>query len=252
MGCIRLTAAACALLAASCASLAGLVGAGDDDDDAPPTPAPEDAGNADVTVDAMPSVDAPSGDAAETTLLRNVTFEDGILVAAGTGANAQSGDVKITTVDALGGSYSAEVQGTSSYFEVAFPPQDDVYVSFSFRLLSEPNNNPRALRFDGQNLSIARAGGNTLRIVHEGADFGGSDPLVVGEVYRIGLHVRAGDGTASAEAYLAKDKTPFGPPFATFSGRTVSTMAKLLVGTSANDGLRAAYDDVRVDRSRMP
>ena len=40
-------------------------------------------------------------------------------------------------------------------------------------------------------------------------------------------------------------------PFATYSGKTIGSVAKLLFG-SGNDGMHAVYDDVRVDRSRMP
>jgi hypothetical protein len=239
------------LVVTGCASLRGLVGADTEDDDAPQPQRTEDAG-ADVTIADVSTSVGDTDATPPSTLLRAVTFEDGIVVYPDTGATFAMPTVKPVTAEPLEGVYSAEVDGQDSYFEIAIPPQTDLYVAFAFRLLSDPNGTPRPLRFDIAGVSIELGTGNRLRLLSAGgAREGASDVLARGEAYRIGLHVRTGEGTASAEAYLSAGTAPFGAPFATFSGETVSAIAKLILG-SGNDGMHAVYDDVRVDSSRMP
>jgi hypothetical protein len=181
-----------------------------------------------------------------------VTFEDGIIVHAATGANAEFGKVTPVTASPLEGLYSAEVEGQSSYFEIAIPPQNDLYIAFYFRLMANPANTPRPLRFDDSRVSLQLGTGNRMRLLSgSGEKEGASEEIVVGETYRVGLHLRTGQGTASAEAWVSAGKTPFGEPFATFTGEAVDDITKLLLGSGA-DGMHAVYDDVRVDSARMP
>jgi hypothetical protein len=80
-----------------------------------------------------------------------------------------------------------------------------------------------------------------------------SAPLVVGAVYRVGLHQKRGTGAnAVLEAYLAAGDAAFGAPFAsTATGAWASQADRFRFGATTGT-LYATFDDIRLDAGAMP
>jgi hypothetical protein len=81
-----------------------------------------------------------------------------------------------------------------------------------------------------------------------------SPALVVGAVYRVGVHQKRGTGAnAVLEAYLAAGEAAFGAPFAsTATGAWTSQADRFRLGPSTSVVLDVTFDDIRLDAAAMP
>lgn len=193
-----------------------------------------------------------------TSALKDMTFEGGRLVDASTGADAVKGAVTVETAAPINGTYSAAVAGGSAYLEERFTGTSDLYVSFYVRIRSLPSSTARLLQIlNGSatvgSLVLTPAGKLRLRLPsgRVGLD---SAPLVVGRVYRVALHQRAGTGSdARLEGFLAEGAALFGAPFAATGTGTWTTAAdRLRLGATTSTVVKAVVDDVRLAADAMP
>jgi hypothetical protein len=193
-----------------------------------------------------------------TSAFKDMTFEGGRLVDASTGADAVKGAVTVETAAPINGIYSAAVAGGSAYLEERFTGTSDLYVSFYVRIRSLPSSTARLLQIlNGSatvgSLVLTPAGKLRLRIPsgRVGLD---SAPLVVGRVYRVALHQRAGTGSdARLEGFLAEGAAPYGAPFAATGTGTWTTAAdRLRLGATTSTVVKAVVDDVRLAADAMP
>jgi hypothetical protein len=192
-----------------------------------------------------------------TSALKDMTFEDGRLVDASTGADAVKGPITVETAAPINGVHSA-VAGGNAYLEERFTSTSDLYASFYLRMRSLPTSQVRLLQsWNGSSmrgrLQLTPAG--KVRLL-KGSSRIGSDsaPLVVGRVYRIALHQRAGaGGDARLEGFLAEGAALFGAPFAATGSGTWTTAAdRLRLGSLTSSVVRAVVDDVRLAADSMP
>lgn len=193
-----------------------------------------------------------------TSALKDMTFEDGRLVDAATGADAVKGAITLETAAAINGVYSAAVAGGSAYLEERFPSTSDLYVSFCLRIRTLPTSQVRLLQIWTGSAMVGRlllTPSGKLRLL-KGSSRIGSDsaPLVVGRLYRVALHQRAGTGGgARLEAFLAEGSAAFGAPFAATGSGTWTTAAdRLRLGSTTSSVVRAVVDDVRLAADVMP
>ena len=189
--------------------------------------------------------------------IKTMTFESGSLLDPTTGADSISGTVVLETAAPLKGAISARVPGTSSsYLNENFTAAGDLYVSFYLRLVAIPGSDTRIALISNNGESVGslllrttgrlrlRLGSTTI-----GAE---SVPLLAGQLYRIGVHQKAGSGNAVLEAFIATGDAAFGTPFASTSTGTWTTSADRLRLGSTTGVVDAVFDDVTLDTVAMP
>ncbi len=191
--------------------------------------------------------------------IKTMTFEAGSLTDPTTGSDTVRGTMTVETVIPLKGVHSARVTGVdSSYLEEDFSAATDLYVSFYLRLEALPISDVRVvlLSNDGTtvgNIVIRDTGRLRLRVGSTtiGAE---SAPLVVGQLYRVGLHQRAGSGAnAVAEGFLATGDQVFGAAFAAIATGTWTTPAdRMRLGATAAGVANLIVDDAALNTSAMP
>jgi hypothetical protein len=190
--------------------------------------------------------------------IKDITFEDGSLTAAGTGADKVSGTVTLITTTPLKGTFSAGVATGSSYLEESFGAANDLYLSFYVRLNALPTADVRLLQITngGANVGnvLVRASGR-LRLRVDSTNIGvESAPLVVGPLYRIGVRQKQGAGGNSIlQGFLAANDDVFAAPFAATTTGTWTTAAdRLRLGATTGTVVNVALDDIRLDGTAMP
>ncbi|MCC6746719.1 MAG: hypothetical protein IT371_03615 [Deltaproteobacteria bacterium] len=190
--------------------------------------------------------------------IRIITFEDGQLVHPLTGVESTSGTVDLESTKPLRGKFSALVPGNKdSYLHQSLAPAKDLYVTFTMRLEELPPGTTRFLNVSASgsslgNLQLRSSGKIVLRLSSDtvGYEVG---PLVVGTLYRLGLHQRAGSGKDGVlEAYLAVGDAPFGAPFAGLKdGKWTSAADGVRLGATSGDEIDATFDDLTLDRAAL-
>ena len=194
------------------------------------------------------------------TRIKNITFEDGSLVHAASGADQVVGGVVLETISALKGNMSASFPNVSNaYLDQNFTDVDEIYISFYLLLNAVPASDTRILsiRLSGSsqigNIYLLKDGRIRLR---NGSSRVGSDtqPLVPGQLYRIGMHQKKGSGTdAVLEAFLAEGDESFGIPFAAIANGTWTTpVNNLRIGATLSTPVDFVMDDIILDRGSMP
>jgi hypothetical protein len=190
--------------------------------------------------------------------IKDITFEDGSLTHPVSGADSVTGGVVLNSASALQGVYAANIPTVSgAYLTENFSGVDDVYVSFYLRLNALPNADVRVALISNAGTSVGslvlRSTG-ALRLKNGSTTIGAeSAPLVVGAVYRVGVHQKRGTGAnAMLEAYLAAGEAAFGAPFAsTATGAWTSQATRFRFGATTGT-LNATFDDIRLDAGSMP
>ncbi len=147
--------------------------------------------------------------------------------------------------------YAARIPNTAnSYMEVRFPAADDLYGSFSLRVVALPTSDMRIALLSNAsttvgNIILRPTGALSLRT---GSTTVGSSsaPLRVGTTYRVGLRQKKGTGrNAVLEGYLAEGNASFGTPFAVLTNGTWTIpMDRLRVGSTTSVKLDATIDDM--------
>ncbi len=168
------------------------------------------------------------------TVIRNMTFENGAIVDASTGGDATGGSNAASlvpdAVNPLKGVYSAHVPGISDAYvqKTLSPAVDDLYVTFYLRLNANPGTIVIVAQVGSTVVGQLRATTTgKLRLTNNGTQVGSdSSTLTVGQTYRILLHQKKGTGSNGVlEAYLAQGETAFGAPFANTSTGTFTASA---------------------------
>ncbi len=200
------------------------------------------------------------------TLVRNMTFENGALIDVATGADntggTNKGSLVVDTVNALKGIYSAHVPGISdAYLTKAFSPTvDDLYETFYLRV--NATHTTAALVAQLTASGSAPAGGtlgeirvtaaNNLQLTRNGTLIGAAGTaLTVGQPYRILLHQKKGTGSnAIIEAFLAQGDNPFTTAFASTTTDTFTNgVASLKIGnlSTTTNTIDLSLDNVQLD-----
>lgn len=191
--------------------------------------------------------------------IKDITFEDGSLVHASTGADRAAGLITLDPGGVLVGTYSAHVPNAgSSYLEENFESTADLHVSLYLRVNALPEANSRiVLLMNGStaigNLLLRPSGRLRLRVgtTAIGAE---SAPLTVDQVYRVGIRQKSGSGgNAVLEAFLGTAGGEFQTPFAaTSSGAWTAPATRLRVGPTGANAADVHVDDIRLDAASMP
>jgi hypothetical protein len=191
------------------------------------------------------------------TRIKTITFEDGSLTHPTSGVDSINGTVKLLSIDALKGIYSAQIANTSAYLQETFADVDDISVSFYLRLDALPSADTRIvlLSNDGTtvgNLLLRRDGTLLLRTAST-AIGSPSAALRAGTLYRLGLHQKRGSGSnAVLEAYMAIGDAAFGSPFASSQTQTFTAAADRLRFGATTGTLNAVFDDITLDAAALP
>lgn len=192
-------------------------------------------------------------------VIKEMTFESGSLTDTSSGAKKVNNGVRLERGDlSLKGLYSARVSSGSAYLQEPLPATGDVFLSFYIQLMELPTTSAvRLVHLTSGKETVGnlmlRDGRLRLRIDSKsvGAD---SDPLAPGQLYRIGVHQRAGGGSSSLlEAFLASGDAEFAAPFAaTVAGAWPEGADRVRIGMTTSVGVDALIDDVRLNADQMP
>jgi PKD repeat protein len=192
------------------------------------------------------------------TRIKDITLEDGSLTNPSSGADAVQGSVSLNSATPLKQVYSANVTAGSSFVDESFTAASDFYLSFYFRLNAIPTSDVRLVQITNAGTTTVKVQVKTtgrLRLVAGSTTIGEtSNSLTVGQVYRLGIHQKAGTGAnAVAEAFLAVGDQEFGTPFATSANGTWKTSAdRVRVGATTSTPVNVVLDDLRLDSGSMP
>jgi hypothetical protein len=190
--------------------------------------------------------------------IKHLTFESGALVDPATGADKVSGSVSLESASPLKGAFSANVTAGSSYLEQNFGTADDLYVSLYVRLAALPSGDVRLAQITSAGTTIGSLVVRTtgrLRLSAVGVTVSAdSAPLVVGQLYRIGIHQKRGTGgDAVLEAFVASVDAGFGAAFATTTTGAWTTGAdRIRIGATTTTAVNATVDDIKLDAAAMP
>lgn len=200
-----------------------------------------------------PPVDPGAGE------IKAMTFEDGSLTHAVSGADRTSGtSITLETASPLKGAFAARVSGGNSFLEEQFGQADDVYLSFYVRLDAWPTSDVRIALISNQTTSVGnivlRPTGR-LRLRVDSTTVGvESQPLAPGLLYRIGIHQRAGSGgNAVLEGFVAAGDDAFVAPFtATTAGAWTTPADRVRAGSTTASVVQVVIDHVRINSIGMP
>jgi hypothetical protein len=211
-----------------------------------------------ATATTTPVSSTPTATPLGSTRLKDITFENGSLTDASTGADAVVGTAALESTSALAGSFAATINTTSGYLREDIAASSELFVSFVLRPNALTGANARiALISNGStsvgNLYLSSSGALQLR---NGSTVIGSSsaPLVAGTLYRVGLHQKQGTGgDALLEAYVAVGDAPFGAPFAFSASQSFTSQAtRFSLGATNSNAVNLTVDDIRLDTAAMP
>gem|GEM_PF-2954923 len=196
----------------------------------------------------------PTSTPATSTRIKTITFEDGSLTHTTSGVDSTVGTVSLESTAPIKGSYAARIGNAgTSYLREDFSGVNDLFVTFSLRLVTLPNGNARIALISANGTQVAnllvRSNGQ-LRLRNHTTTIGAdSSALSVGTIYRIGLRQKVGTGSNGViEAYLATGDTPFGSPFASSTAQTFTAQAtQLTLGATTTTAINAVVDEVLLD-----
>ena len=207
-----------------------------------------------ITVGSIPPPPPPGGNP-----IKTMTFEGTSLTDPVTGADSVTGALVRETASPILGSGSVRIPNLSAgYVQEGFTAAPDLFVAFDLRLTARPLSSSRMLLISDQgttvgNLQVLPTGQLRLRNVSTtiGVD---STALVVGTVYRVGIHQRKGTGSNGVlEAFLAPVGGAFGSPFATLTTGSWTTSAdRIRLGATAGGALDVTADNIALDAGAMP
>jgi hypothetical protein len=189
--------------------------------------------------------------------IKDMTFEDGLLIDPVSGADAVVGTVTLNSTSPLKGAFSADLPGVAvSYLEESFTATDEAYVAFYLVITTSVTSNVRIAQVsNGATVlgNIWLLSGSALRLRNGNTSVGSNSPaLALNTVYRVGLHQDRVTGVL--QAYLAVGDAGFGSPFASGTGLSISLPAATfragLLTSPSTTGLK--LDNISVDTSSLP
>jgi N,N-dimethylformamidase beta subunit-like protein/fibronectin type III domain protein len=206
--------------------------------------------------------------------IKDVTFEDGTtnLINPNSGVDKNPGNLVVQDASTpLKGGYSAHASVSGAWLEQDFSNTNNLYVSFYLRVNALPSADMRVAQIlNGNSTYMANlwVRANGLLCLKNGAYWNGgttttactTSALVVGTVYRIGLHEQAGNGTSNAllEGFYANPSSGSLTRFTTWT-LTPSTGGyftlpgnALRFGATLSAIFDATFDDVKLDTMFMP
>jgi hypothetical protein len=146
----------------------------------------------------------------------------------------------------------------SAYLLEDFTATDSLYVSFYLKVNALPGDDVPLAQISNNGTTVGsmilrNTGALQLRTgaANVGAE---TTPLVVGAIYRLGLHQKRGTGgDAILEGYLAAGDDPFAAPFAsTVIGDWITQADSLRLGATTSIALDALFDDIKIDFQALP
>ncbi len=207
------------------------------------------SGNALVPVSwSFTTASAPVGG----TQIKGMTFENGSLTDATTGADSIVGTVALETATPLKGAASVTVNTTSGYLREDFTAVDELYASFYIRVNTLGASARLALITNGTASvgSIYLTSAGALQLRNGSTTLGSNSPVLTpGTLYRVGLHQKKGTGSnAVLEAYLATGDAAFTTPFAANTALTFTTQAsRFSLGATNSAAMNVTLDTVLLD-----
>ena len=131
------------------------------------------------------------------TRIKDMTFEDGSLTHATSGADAINGTVALAS-PGLKGTYAASVGGANSYLTENFAGTDELYAVFYIQLNALPSSSVRLAQVLNGSTAVGTlllTSGGRLRLRNDSTTIGAdSAALSVGTLYRVAIHQRKGTG----------------------------------------------------------
>jgi hypothetical protein len=230
-------------------------------DGSPIAPGPD--GNAGPTdgaaIDARPPSDGGDGGGR----LRDVTFEDGMLVGIH-GGDSIFGQANLVSFNTLAGAHSMRIDKAPSGVQVDIPPQSELFAtalvrvdntngsqSTLFGILPESGGTLAELRVqDGPvgTIQIALAiGGNVV---------GSGGTVTANTVYRVGIHVKQDATTHLIEIFATAPGNVFGAPVVVSTtamlGRSVGIRMGVVDNLGGVNNLKSTFDNLFIDALAMP
>jgi len=191
------------------------------------------------------------------TRVKDITFETGSLTGT-SGFGSTTGTVTLETGSPLKGADSMTVATGTSFGTQSYTATDEIFISLYVRLAAIPAGQVRVVRITDAGTSVGAltletTGKLTLR---SGTTSIAATPtaLVVGTLYRIGIHQKKGTGgNAVLEGFIATGDAAFTTPFATSSTQTFTTQAdSVQIGATTGTAGSMTIDDIRLDTGSMP
>ncbi len=160
----------------------------------------------------------------------------------------------------LKGAYAASIPNSgSTYLQEDVSATDELFVSFYLRVDSAPASTVQIAQISNGGTVVGNlrlTPSRHLRLYNDTTQIGSdsASALMLGTVYRVGLHQKKGSGNGILEAYVVEGDDPFSPtPFASSAALTLATQAaRLKVGTPTADAAAITLDDIKLDREIMP
>ncbi|MEQ1758998.1 MAG: fibronectin type III domain-containing protein, partial [Vicinamibacterales bacterium] len=189
--------------------------------------------------------------------LKVISFENGSLTDSSTGVDTVVGTVALQTAPPLKETFSARINGATSYVEEDITATSDLRVTFYLKLNALPTGDVQLLRI----LNGGTAAGNLLlrsngqlRLRDNATTVGlDSAQLVVGQMYRVGVRQKTGATDGILEAYLVPGDTEFGSPFAQTNAALIGLNAnRIRLGAITAVAGDLVVDDIKLDNTALP
>ncbi len=206
---------------------------------------------------AKPLLRPARGVLAQSTRIKDITFEGGSLTDPTTGADSATAGVTLETSAPLKGTYSATIANNSTgNLTENITAVDELFVSLYIQPASFPAS-ARIVQIQNSGTtvgSISLTSSGTLQLKNGSTTLGTSAALSANALYRIGIHQKKGTGADGVlEAFLAVGDAAFGAAFASSASQTFTSQAtKLVVGATNSNAVDATVDDIRLDSAVMP
>jgi len=219
------------------------------------------------------SSDAPLADVGPDTrsLVKAITFEDGVLVHPVTGVTTTLGDASLlgavadagadaadadpdaaTLPDVITGKYSMYVASTAVATQT-LPLVDEVFVTARFRVEQAVSTQTGIFRITSAtapNLDIVLQTSMSLTAAVGGTTLGTSAVIQPGKVYRLGVHVLRtmgnGNPNGAAEVYLANDGAAFASAFGAQTKIAIERSTNVTFGVLGTAS-PVTFDDITID-----
>jgi hypothetical protein len=273
----------CIVIAAALAGCTLITGVGDLDPSLAIDGEPDATASTDGTTESSPQPDVvtvDAADAAPSTRLKDITFENGALVHAVTGGDRAVGDAGLAIITndagppidagfddsgdaiappppplAIAGQYSMRVTA-AAFVEETFGPIDEVFVTARLRVDATVSTAVPVMRIlpeTGTNLIEIRLLPTLRLAAFQGAQIGtNTNPIEIGKPFRLGIYVKKGKNANGAlEVRIAPDGMPFPAAFAQNANLDFERPDKLQIGL-ASASSAVTFDDVKIDSAILP
>jgi len=196
------------------------------------------------------------GNGTPSTLLRAVTFEDGMLTGV-KGADGVNGLPRVADDAPLRGKYSLGVSGTSSYMQVAFPAVPEAYIAFAFRPATKtpPLSNVVIARLEtlsGVALDISFTSDGSILFSRPGLSWSsGGNPDASG-AYRVAVHFTKNPGGGfTLQTFTTSGDQVFSGG-ATLGNHQLGQIEKISLGSISGVSFDAVFDSLMIDTAVLP